>query len=169
MGTAVLVRLLSLLAKESNGRPSESRQSPTARAIPRRSARSPMVCSPRRTAVSIAGTGGPPATWATRNTLTSTRSIPRSGRRTSCDQPGRTFVNGASSFHPGGVNVAFCDGSVRFIKESIDCWAYEPTTGYPLGVTRNVSPWIVGPTAKIGVWQAIASCNGGEVISADAY
>ena len=28
----------------------------------------------------------------------------------------------ASSNHPGGVNVAFTDGSVRFIKETIDSW-----------------------------------------------
>jgi len=86
----------------------------------------------------------------------------------SIDQAG-TFVNAASSFHPGGVNVAFTDGSVRFIKESVDCWTFDPTTGYPIGVTRDVSPWIVGPKAKIGVWQALASANGGEVISADAY
>ena len=25
-----------------------------------------------------------------------------------------------SSFHPGGVNVAFSDGSVKFIKDSIN-------------------------------------------------
>jgi prepilin-type N-terminal cleavage/methylation domain-containing protein/prepilin-type processing-associated H-X9-DG protein len=87
---------------------------------------------------------------------------------TAIDQAG-TFVNGASSFHPGGVNVAFVDGSVRFIKETIDCWSFNPTTGYPLGITRNVSPWVVSPGAKIGVWQALASANGGEVISADSY
>jgi len=92
----------------------------------------------------------------------------KSNNLTAIDQAG-TFVNGASSFHPGGVNVAFTDGSVRFIKESIDCWSYDPTTGYPLGVTRNTSVWIVNTGAKIGVWQALASCNGGEVISADAY
>jgi prepilin-type processing-associated H-X9-DG protein len=87
---------------------------------------------------------------------------------TSVDQ-GDAFVNGASSFHPGGVNVAFVDGSVRFIKESIDTWALDPTTGFPLGVTRDVSVWQLAPGAKVGVWQALGSVNGGEVISADAY
>jgi prepilin-type processing-associated H-X9-DG protein len=28
----------------------------------------------------------------------------------------------ATSFHPGGLNVAFCDGSVHFIKDSISSW-----------------------------------------------
>jgi prepilin-type N-terminal cleavage/methylation domain-containing protein/prepilin-type processing-associated H-X9-DG protein len=79
------------------------------------------------------------------------------------------FVNGASSFHLGGINVAFVDGSVRFIKDSIDTWSFDPTTGMPLSVTRDQSVWIVAEGAKIGVWQALASINGGEVISADAY
>src|SRR5262249_32938351 len=86
----------------------------------------------------------------------------------SIDQAG-TFVNGASSFHPGGVNVCFVDGSVRFIKDSIDTWGFDPATGYPLGVTRDISVWILSPGAKIGVWQALASIAGGEVISSDQY
>jgi prepilin-type N-terminal cleavage/methylation domain-containing protein/prepilin-type processing-associated H-X9-DG protein len=85
------------------------------------------------------------------------------------DQAG-AFVNGASSFHPGGVNMAFVDGSVRFIKDSIDTWRIDPSTGYPLGVTRpGGSTWVMAPGSKVGVWQAIGSANGGEVVSADQY
>ena len=47
---------------------------------------------------------------------------------------------GASSYHPGGVNVALLDGSVKFIKNSVS-----PRT-----------------------WWAIATKAGGEVISADS-
>jgi prepilin-type processing-associated H-X9-DG protein len=47
----------------------------------------------------------------------------------------------ARSNHAGGVTVSFCDGSVRFIKNSIN-----PIT-----------------------WLALGSIAGGEVVSADAY
>jgi prepilin-type N-terminal cleavage/methylation domain-containing protein/prepilin-type processing-associated H-X9-DG protein len=47
----------------------------------------------------------------------------------------------ARSFHPGGVNVVMGDGSVRFIKNSIN------------GLN----------------WRALGSIAGGEIISADAY
>jgi prepilin-type N-terminal cleavage/methylation domain-containing protein/prepilin-type processing-associated H-X9-DG protein len=46
-------------------------------------------------------------------------------------QAGRTLV-GASSNHPGGVNVAFLDGSVRFVKNSIShntWWAVSTKAG----------------------------------------
>jgi prepilin-type processing-associated H-X9-DG protein/prepilin-type N-terminal cleavage/methylation domain-containing protein len=48
---------------------------------------------------------------------------------------------GASSAHPGGANVLFGDGSVKFIKSTIS---------YP-------------------TWWALGTKDGGEVISADAY
>ena len=46
-----------------------------------------------------------------------------------------------SSNHPGGCNVLFGDGSVKFIKGSID----------------------------IKIWWGLGTRNGGEVISADSY
>ncbi len=84
------------------------------------------------------------------------------------DQAGED-AEAASSFHPGGVNAAMVDGSVRFIKESIDTWSIDPTSGWPQGVTRDVSVWNMGPGARVGIWQALGSVNGGEVISSDAY
>jgi prepilin-type N-terminal cleavage/methylation domain-containing protein/prepilin-type processing-associated H-X9-DG protein len=50
-------------------------------------------------------------------------------------------VYAARSRHPGGVNTLFCDGSVRFVKNSIN----------------------------LATWQALCSSQGGEVISSDSY
>ncbi|WP_165220261.1 DUF1559 domain-containing protein [Aquisphaera insulae] len=54
---------------------------------------------------------------------------------------GVTGIVTATSNHPGGVNMAFSDGSVKFIKDTIS----QPT------------------------WWAIGTRNGGEVVSSDAY
>ena len=55
---------------------------------------------------------------------------------------GPTFAAfNSRSYHPGGVNVLLGDGSVRFIKESVD------------GMT----------------WRGLGTIRGGEVLSADAY
>ncbi|MFO0889028.1 MAG: DUF1559 domain-containing protein [Isosphaeraceae bacterium] len=71
---------------------------------------------------------------------------------------GNAIVNGASSFHPGGCNFAFLDGSVHFLKETIDCWTYRPGfNGF------------VAPSSPPGVYQALSTRAGGEAISADAY
>jgi prepilin-type processing-associated H-X9-DG protein len=71
---------------------------------------------------------------------------------------GNAIVNGASSFHPAGCNFAFLDGSVHFLKETIDCWTYRPGfSGF------------VFPSSPPGVYQALSTRAGGEVISADAY
>ena len=61
--------------------------------------------------------------------------------RKSCYMFPARLVMTASSLHSGGVNVGMADGSVRFIKDTID-----RTT-----------------------WRALGSMNGGEVISSDAY
>jgi prepilin-type N-terminal cleavage/methylation domain-containing protein/prepilin-type processing-associated H-X9-DG protein len=60
----------------------------------------------------------------------------------------------ASSIHPGGVNVLFVDGSVRFVSESID-------TG-----NMAVKP-ILGNASPYGVWGALGTRGGGEVITTD--
>jgi prepilin-type N-terminal cleavage/methylation domain-containing protein/prepilin-type processing-associated H-X9-DG protein len=47
----------------------------------------------------------------------------------------------ARSLHPGGVNSLLADGHVQFIKNSI----------------------------SVGVWQALGTVAGGEVISSDSF
>src|SRR4029077_20537194 len=41
---------------------------------------------------------------------------------------GGIIASDSESFHPGGVNWGFCDGSVRFIKNSIASWQFGPNT-----------------------------------------
>lgn len=68
----------------------------------------------------------------------------------------------AASFHPGGLHALMADGSVRFLKETID--AAEPPRDIPSG------PSPIGgsePLPRLGVWQKLATRNGGEVISLD--
>jgi prepilin-type N-terminal cleavage/methylation domain-containing protein len=51
-------------------------------------------------------------------------------------------VHGAArSYHPGGVNLVSCDGSVKFVKDSVN----------------------------LDVWRAVGSKAGGEIISSDAF
>jgi prepilin-type N-terminal cleavage/methylation domain-containing protein/prepilin-type processing-associated H-X9-DG protein len=70
----------------------------------------------------------------------------------SCDYVSDTSIYGggwggvfagvtASSNHPGGVNVGFADGSVKFIKNNIN----------------------------VQTWWGLGTRNGGEIISSDAY
>jgi prepilin-type processing-associated H-X9-DG protein len=60
--------------------------------------------------------------------------------------PGMSMANMAvqlppSSYHPGGVNLLFGDGSVKFVKDSL----------------------------ALNVWRALSTRNGGEVISSSDF
>jgi prepilin-type processing-associated H-X9-DG protein len=75
-----------------------------------------------------------------------------------------TQVRAASSLHPGGLNTLMGDGSARFIKDTISSWPFDPATGHPAGatITPTFRTWTNLPTP--GVWQALATRNGGETI-----
>lgn len=59
---------------------------------------------------------------------------PPNGR--SCMYPPGRIATTAASYHEGGVHVALCDGSVRFVSENIN----------------------------LGIWRAVGSRNGKEVV-----
>jgi prepilin-type N-terminal cleavage/methylation domain-containing protein/prepilin-type processing-associated H-X9-DG protein len=75
-------------------------------------------------------------------TSTYTHTVPPNYRGYDCGSSNFFASHTASrSYHPGGVNAVFCDGSVRFFKDTIS-----PTT-----------------------WAALGTRGGGEVLSADSY
>jgi len=68
----------------------------------------------------------------------------------------------ASSLHPGGVNVLMGDGSVRFVKDTINSWSFDPLTGQPAGAVQVAGGWWESVPVS-GVWQALGTRAGGEV------
>jgi prepilin-type N-terminal cleavage/methylation domain-containing protein/prepilin-type processing-associated H-X9-DG protein len=69
---------------------------------------------------------------------------------------GKSHTMAGSSLHPGGINVLLGDGSVRFIKDSIQSWPFDPLTGIPLGARRNPGGWWESLPSR-GVWQKLCT------------
>jgi prepilin-type N-terminal cleavage/methylation domain-containing protein/prepilin-type processing-associated H-X9-DG protein len=69
-----------------------------------------------------------------------------------CNGQTTTGILTMGSRHPGGVNVAMADGSVRFVSETIDTGNLSASA-----VTTGISPY--------GVWGAMGSKDGGEAVS----
>ncbi len=81
---------------------------------------------------------------------------------------GSAHTRSASSFHPGGVNALLGDGSVRFVKETVNTWPFDPITGRPVGATRTPGGWWENLPSP-GIWQALATRSGGELIDPTAF
>jgi prepilin-type processing-associated H-X9-DG protein len=82
---------------------------------------------------------GAPWTYGYHSTTSYWHIAPPNAR--SCMFPPARIATTSNSRHPGGVNMTMADGSVRFLKNSVN----------------------------IVTWRAIGTRNGGEVISSDSY
>jgi prepilin-type N-terminal cleavage/methylation domain-containing protein/prepilin-type processing-associated H-X9-DG protein len=75
------------------------------------------------------------------------------------------------SFHPGGANIGMCDGSVKFIKDSVQSLPFNPGTGKNDAFIYSSSTftWSIAPGIRLGVWQSLSTRDFSDVFASDSY
>jgi len=106
---------------------------------------------------------GPGTRWAdscTSYTQFFMHMAPNSAR---CGRNGDTWSTvPASSYHANGVTVAMCDGSTRFVSDTID--AGDPSVGQT-NPANTGSPQSYSGQSIRGVWGAMGSMRGNETVA----